>query len=812
MARGQLRVYLGAAPGVGKTVKMLEEGRRRQERGTDVVVGLVETHGRPYIEALLDGLESVELGAVLDRKPEVALIDELAHRERWQDVEVLLDAGITVLTTLNVQHLESLTDVAEQITGVRPQETVPDDVVRRADQVELVDMTAEALRQRVAHGDVYGPDQVDAALSNYFRVGNLTALRELALLWLADRVDEQLDRNRAEHHIDTTWEARERVAVALNGGGEGETLIRRGARIAARSKGADLMAVHVARNDGLAGANPAHLARQRVLVESLGGSYHQVLGADIPTALVDFACGVNATQLVLGASRRGRIARLFSPGVGATTAAVAGSIDVHLVTHEAVNRGRVRLAPGRGLTRRRRAIGLAAAVVGLPALTLGLSLVRGELTFPSDVLLFVAAVVAVALIGGLYPALAAAVGGFLLLNYYFTPPLHNFAIDRVEDVVALVVFLVVGTAVSIVVELAARRTAEASSARVEAETLSTVAGSVLRGEDPLTALLEQLRETFALSSVTLLERRTDNPAGWWIAATVGGRPAGSPGDGDAVVPIGDELTLVLSGQLLAAADRRVVEAFAAQSAVALRQQRLVAQAATADRIGAADRLRSALLSAVSHDLRTPLASAKAAVSSLRSPDVVFDAEDRAELLATADESLDRLIGLVENLLDMSRLQAGVLGVHAQLISVADAIPRVIDDVGAGEVAVRVPDDLSDVSADPALLERILVNVLANAVRYSPPGRPPMIIVSELGDEVEVRVIDHGPGIPDEARELVFQPFQRLGDRNGGTGVGLGLALSRGLAEAMGGTLQPETTPGGGLTMVLRLRTAGAARS
>src|SRR6185437_6139511 len=253
----------------------------------------------------------------------------------------------------------------------------------------------------------------------------------------------------------------------------------------------------------------------------------------------------------------------------------------------------------------------------------------------------------------------------------------------------------------------------------------------------------------------------------------------------------------------------VLGAFAAQAALALRQQRLAAQAATADKISAADRLRSALLSAVSHDLRTPLASAKAAVTSLRSPDVAFGPEDRDELLATADESLDRLIGLVENLLDMSRLQAGVLGVHAQLFSVADVLPRVVDDVGTAAVTVRVPDDLSEVRADPALLERILVNVLANAVRYSPPGRPPAIAVTERGDEVEVRVIDHGPGIPDEARELVFQAFQRLGDRDSGTGVGLGLALSRGLAEAMGGTLRPVTTPGGGLTMVLRLPVAQA---
>src|SRR5215831_7446377 len=284
MHQGQLRVYLGAAPGVGKTYKMLEEGQRRKERGTDVVVGYVETHGRKNTQAMIGDLEVVprkEIGyrgatltemdvpAVIARAPEVVLVDELAHTnvpgsehaERWQDIQDLLDAGLVVITTVNIQHLESLNDVVKEITGVPQRETVPDEVVRRAQQIELVDMTPEALRRRMVHGNVYQPEKVDAALGNYFRVGNLTALRELALLWLADKVDEQLDRYRTEHKIDKTWEARERVVVALTGGPEGETLIRRAARIADRARGADLMAVHVTRSDGLAGADPALLAK-----------------------------------------------------------------------------------------------------------------------------------------------------------------------------------------------------------------------------------------------------------------------------------------------------------------------------------------------------------------------------------------------------------------------------------------------------------------------------------------------------------------------------------------------------------------------
>jgi two-component system sensor histidine kinase KdpD len=841
MARGQLRVYLGSAPGVGKTYKMLEEGRRRKHRGTDVVIGLVETHGRPFTEALLAGLEVVprrqltyrgatftemDLDAVLARRPDVALVDELAHTnvpgsrhtKRWQDIEALLDAGITVVTTLNIQHLESLNDVVEQITGITQRETVPDEVVRRADQIELVDMTPEALRRRMAHGNIYKPEKVDAALGNYFRVGNLTALRELALLWLANKVDDQLDRYRAAHGIQATWEARERVVVALSGGVEGQTLVRRAARIAARSKGADLMAVHVARNDGLAGADPASLARQRVLVESLGGTYHQVIGDHVPTALLDFARGVNATQLVLGASRRGRFAQLFARGVGVTTTAESGPIDVHLVTHEQAQRGRTPMALTRGLTWQRRAVGFALALVGLPLLTLMLASAQDYLSLPSDILLFLVAVIGVALVGGLYPALAAAVLGFLLLNYYFTPPIHLWTIAQRENLLALVVFVAVAVAVSAVVDLAARRTVEAARARAEAETLSTVAGSVLRGAQPLQALLERLRETLQLTSVTLLERRPDaapgpdqrhDPTAWRIAVSVGGQPCSAPAEGEVDVPIGEDLTLVLCGHALAATDRRVVEAFAAQAAVALRQQRLAEQAAAIGPLAEADRVRAALLTAVGHDLRTPLASAKAAVASLRSADVDFGEADRQELLAAAEESLDKLTRLVANLLDMSRLQAGAMGIHAQLISVAEVIPRAIDELGgsAREVSVHVPDEVPEVRADPALLERVLVNILANALRHSPIEHPPMVNASEHGGLVEIRVVDHGPGIAVADRERVFMPFQRLGDRDNETGVGLGLALSRGLTEAMGGTLTPETTPGGGLTMTVSLPSA-----
>jgi two-component system sensor histidine kinase KdpD len=828
-ARGRLRIYLGSAPGVGKTYAMLCEGHRRAERGTDVVVGFVETHGRPHTEELLAGLEvldrrpmtyrgaaftELDTDAAIARHPQVALVDELAHTnvpgsalaKRWQDVQRILDAGIDVVSTVNVQHLESLNDVVRQITGVAQQETVPDEVVRAADQVELVDMTAEALRRRMAHGNIYPPERVDAALGNYFRVGNLTALRELALIWLADKVDDQLDRYRAEHHIGGTWEARERVVVALTGGPEGETLIRRASRIADRSRGADLLAVHVTRSDGLTGANPGVLARQRTLVESIGGTYHQVVGENIPRALLDFARGVNATQLVLGVSRRGRLARMLSPGVGITTTAASGPIDVHLVTHEHTSRRPALRPPGGALGVRRRATGFALAVAGLPLLTLALANLRGQLSLPSDILVFLVGVVGVALAGGLYPALLAAVAGSLLLNYYFTPPMYRFTVAARENLLALVAFVLVAAAVSAVVDLAARRTREAARAAAEAEVLSTLAGSVLRGERALPAILERLRETFGLTGVTLLERPAAGD-GWLPAADAGG-PAG-PGDTDTDIAVGEDLVLALRGRALPAVDRRVLEAFAAQAAVALRQQRLAEQAARAQPLAEADRMRTALLNAVSHDLRTPLAAAKAAVDSLAGPDIAWTPQERRELLATAAESLNRLDRLVANLLDMSRLQAGALGISTQHLAVADTVAGALDDLGpAGHtVQVQIPEHVPDITADPALLERVLVNVLRNALRHNPPDRPVLVTASALGEAVQLRIVDRGPGIPPNDRDRVFQPFQRLGDRDNGTGVGLGLALSRGLTEAMAGTLEPDDTPGGGLTMTLTLPAA-----
>ncbi|MDX2599530.1 sensor histidine kinase KdpD [Streptomyces caniscabiei] len=831
MGRGKLRIYLGAAPGVGKTYAMLSEAHRRIERGTDCVVAVVEHHGRPRTEVMLHGLEQIprrtleyrdtvftemDVDAVLARRPRVALVDELAHTnvpgsrhdKRWQDVEDLLAAGIDVISTVNIQHLESLGDVVESITGVRQRETVPDEVVRRADQIELVDMSPQALRRRMAHGNVYQPDKVDAALSNYFRPGNLTALRELALLWVADRVDEYLNAYRSEHQVSRIWGSRERIVVGLTGGPEGRTLLRRAARLAEKGAGGEVMAVYIARSDGLTSASPRELAVQRTLVEDLGGTFHHVVGDDIPAALLAFARGVNATQIVLGVSRRKSWQYVFGPGVGATVARDSGpDLDVHLITHDEAGKGRgLPVARGARLGRARTIWGWSVGTVGPVLLALLLARSEADLGLANDLLLFLTLTVAAALLGGLLPALAAAVLGSLLLNWFFTPPVHTLSVDDPANIVAIAVFIGVAVAVASVVDLAARRTHQAARLRAESEILSFLAGSVLRGETSLEALLERVRETFGMESVALLERESD-VAPWTCAGSVGPRQTDRPEAADVDMPVGDHMTLALSGRVLPAEDRRVLAAFAAQAVVVVDRRRLQQEADQAKALAEGNRIRTALLAAVSHDLRTPLAGIKAAVSSLRSDDVAWSPEDEAELLEGIENGADRLDHLVGNLLDMSRLQTGTVTPLIREIDLDEVVPMALGGVPEGSVGLEIPESLPMVAVDPGLLERSVANIVENAVKYSPPGTPVQVSASALGGRVEVRVTDRGPGVPDEAKERIFAPFQRHGDAPRGSGVGLGLAVARGFAEAMGGTLAAEDTPGGGLTLVLTVRAA-----
>lgn len=823
--RGELRIYLGAAPGVGKTYAMLGEAHRRLERGTDLVAAVVETHGRKKTADLLSGIETVppkyieyrgklfgelDVEAVLRRQPHVVLVDELAHTntpgsrnpKRWQDVEELLDAGITVISTVNVQHLESLNDVVTQITGIEQQEKVPDEVVRSADQIELVDITPEALRRRLAHGNVYAPERVDAALSNYFRPGNLTALRELALLWLADQVDAALEKYRQENQITDTWEARERVVVAVTGGPESETLVRRASRIASKSS-AELMVVHVVRGDGLSGVSAPHMGRVRELAISLGATLHTVVGDDVPGALLDFARDENATQLVIGTSRRSRWARIFDEGIGAAVVQQSGKIDVHMVTHDQAVRGSVwsRMTP-----QQHHAMSwLAAVVVPSAICAVIVYLIDPYLGIGGESAIFFVGVLIVALLGGVAPAALSALLSGLLLNYFLVAPRYTFTIAEPDSAVTVVVLLLVAVAVAALVDGAASRAREARRASQEAELLALFAGSVLRGAN-LNALLERVRETYSQRAVSLLRE------GAGIVGCVGTDPCVDVDTADTAVEVGDdEFWLLMAGRKLPARDRRVLGAVAKQAAGLVKQRELTEEAGRAEALAQADELRRSLLSAVSHDLRTPLAAAKAAVSSLRSNDIDFSAEDTAELLATIEESVDQLTALVGNLLDSSRLAAGVLRPEPRRVYLEETVQRALLGISKGVTGFRrqgvdrVKVDVSDavVMADSGLLERVLANLIDNALRYAPDS-PVRVTAGQVGERVLIAVVDEGPGIPRGAEAEVFAPFQRLGDHDTSIGVGLGMSVARGFVEAMGGTISVTDTPGGGLTVEIDL--------
>jgi two-component system sensor histidine kinase KdpD len=827
MARGHLRIYLGAAPGVGKTFAMLNEGWRRRDRGTDVIVGYVETHGRPSTEQQVRDLpvvprqaivyrnaefEEMDVDAILELHPTVVLVDELAHTnvpgsrnsKRWQDVEELLDAGIDVITTLNIQHLESVNDVVEQITGVRQRETIPDEIVRRADQIELVDMTPEALRRRMAHGNIYKPEKVDAALGNYFRVGNLAALREIALLWVADRVDEALEQYRTTHGISQPWETRERVVVAVTGAPSGEQLIRRAARMAQRSHG-ELLGVHVQSGDGLSGPPSELLERHRRLLADLGGEYHEVVGGDVARALTQFARSENATQLVMGATRRSRLNELTQGSVINRVLRDSGPIDVHVISYDPDEDETQRRLPTKRrlpvLSQRRRITGWAIGLAGAPLLTLVLHNLRGHLTLAADMVLYLLLVTIVAVVGGRLPALVTAAVASLLVNWFFTPPYYTFTITETSNVVAVTVFLAVAIIVGQLVSVVVRRSADALRARAEAEALARVAGGLLGEPDAPVALLAHLRSTFDIDAAAVL-RPTDS--GWSVDA-VSGSPIPSSPAGHESLELIDDAQLVLVGPGLAADDRRVLQAFVAQLDAALEHRRLAEQAAGADALAEADYLRTAILRAVSHDLRTPLSSIKAAATSLLEADVEWSTDDRQDFLHTIDEETDRLNRLVGNLLDMSRLEAGAVHAQVQPVALEEVVPLALAGLGARErLVVTVPETLPQVLADPALLERSLANLTANALRYSPVDRTVRVEAGAIGTRIDLRVIDSGPGVPPAQRDQVFEPFQRLGDNPTDAGVGLGLAVARGFVRAMGGELELDDTPGGGLTAVISL--------
>ena len=603
--------------------------------------------------------------------------------------------------------------------------------------------------------------------------------------------------------------------VAVTGAPSGEMLIRRAARMATRSH-AELVGVHVRSDAGLADATTG-LDEHRRLLADLGGIYHEVVGSDPAESLVRFALAENATQLVLGATSRPRWREVLSGGsVINRVIRSAGPIDVHVISgDETADGDGERLLPPRrrrptALPPGRQAAGWVMCAVGIPLLTLLLLATEQHLNLPSEMLLYLLLVGAVAVVGGLWPALFAAVTTSLVVNWFFTPPVHTWTIAEADNVVALAVFLLVAGMVSLLVSRLSRRSADAVRARAEAEAIAAVAGNLVDAENALEVAVGHLRSTFGLDAVAVLQPDGD---GYLIEASAG-EPVPSSPEGHVSVDLRGGALLVLDGPSLHSDDLQVLHAFVAQLGAALEQRDLRAEAQVAAAAAEGDRLRTAILRAVSHDLRTPLASIKASVTSLMQHDVDWSEHDRDEFLATIEEEADRLNRMVGNLLDMSRLQSGTVEPGLRPVGLEEVVPRALvsisgeaAELGREQVVVEVGEQLPRVVADPDLLERVIANLVANALLHSGPGTPVRIEGGRVGARVDLRVVDRGIGVPLRDREAMFEPFQRMGDGVADSGVGLGLAVSRGFVDAMGGELTVDDTPGGGLTFTVSLPVA-----
>ncbi len=832
---GELRIYLGLAAGVGKTYAMLTEAHHRSSRGTDVVIGYVEAHQRANTLALIEGLEAVPLRtyeyrgktfsemdteAVLARKPTVVLVDELAHtnapgsprQKRWEDIQVLLDAGIVVISTVNVQHLESVNDVVFSITGVSQSETVPDVFVRGAQQIELVDMTPEALRRRIAHGNVYPAAQIDNSLNNFFKVENLIALRELALLWLADRVEENLKEFRERHNIVDPWETRERVLVAVGGAPQNENLIRRAARMAMRSKG-ELVAVHVTTGDGLASSNRVDLESYRSLVKELGGRFYEVTAESAVAGILQVARAENATQIVLGASRRTRLQKWLNGSVVESVVDASGlGIDVHVISLRSEDRPGVPMAKMARLvsiSTRRLILALAVSAAGLPLLTVVLAQFRDQLNIVSTSFIYLLFALLASLIGGMIPSLIAAVASFLLLNYYFTPPIHSFTIDDPTNLVTLGTFLVVALAIGFLIDSVAKRLAEGRKREARSAILTQSAEILLSATDPLPELLNHLRLSLSKAYADVI--RSPATQAREVLAADGSFDSSTAEELQKIEISKPDLYLRVSGGALSSDDIEAIAIMRSQLVASVAARELAAEQELSRKIRTADETRRALLTAVSHDLRTPLATIRTASSALLSDEVEIDSASRRELLETIDHETRRLSEMVANLLDMGRLNAGSMAISLNPVSLAEVVDRALmaNRKDIGRIDVAVGENLPQIFADPPLLERAVANLVENALSYAGDNGRIRLEANSDGPRVTLRVIDHGQGIDPADRERVFIPFHRLGDSRSHPGVGLGLAVAQGFVEAQGGKITIEETPGGGCTMALSIPVAQA---
>ncbi|APX84340.1 two-component sensor histidine kinase [Methylorubrum extorquens] len=849
--RGRLKVFLGAAPGVGKTYEMLTIGRARLTAGADVVVGVVETHGRAETEALLDGfetiprravpyhgtvLEEMDLDALLARRPALALVDELAHTnapgsrhpKRYQDVEELLDAGIDVLTTLNIQHVECLNDVVASITRIRVRETVPDSILDRADDIEVVDLNPDDLIERLKAGKVYVPANAERALKHYFSRGNLTALRELALRRTADRVDDELLSHMRANAIPGPWAAGERVLVCVSEDPRSAGLVRYAKRLADRLH-APWTALVV---EGPRAASLSEAARDRVaealrLADRLGGDAVTLPGGRrIADDILAYARSANVNHIVVGKATRSWIFELVNGSVVHDLVRRSGNISVHVVpgevapTETASRRAVATAAPPATFDARSYTLALLVTGAGL-----GLALLLEPSTGVENAdLMLLTAVVVVAVRWGLGPSLAAVVAASLSYNFFFLPPVYTFTIADPTNVAAFLLFTLVAVLVS---NLAARARLSAVVSQGRAKATERLFGfsrklaacgtldDVLWATSAQVAAMLRVRVVLLLPDAKTVAVRAGYPpedmldeadlaAAQW--AFDNERPAGRGAD---TLPGAKRLFLPMrtgrgtigvigldadgTGPILTPEGRRLLDALADMGALALERVRLVEDLDRAERTAETDRLARALLTSISHDLRTPLASVLGAASTLRDLDGALPLEAKAELLTTIIEESERLNRFIVNLLDMTRLEAGAVAPNLALQDVAETIDTALrrtQKILAGHrVAVEIAPDLPALRLDPVLFEQVLVNLLDNAAKYAPEDSTVTLRARRDGRTVRIEVLDEGFGLPEADIERVFDKFYRVrkSDRVR-AGTGLGLAISRGFVEAMGGTV------------------------
>ncbi len=844
--RGRLKVFLGAAPGVGKTYAMLQTGRARRRENIDVAVGIVETHGRAETQALLEGLEVVprksveyrgtqltemDIDGILSRRPQLVLVDELAHTnapggrhpKRYMDVQELLAAGIDVYTTVNVQHLESLNDTVVRITGVPVRETLPDHVLDEADEIQLIDLPPEELIQRLKDGKVYIPEQAARAIDNYFCPGNLNALRELALRRTADRVDVQMQDWMKAQAVEGPWAAKDRIMVCVGTSPTSARLVRAAKRRADR-RNAEWLAVFVETPAYQRASEADHdrVARTLRMAEQLGGQAVNLPGSRPAEDLIRYARSRNVTEIIIGKSGRSWWQEVWRGALVNDLIRLSGPIDVYVIHAEDAHPETPSRAPSRAPLFRMRDYGWSAAIVVLSAAVA--EFLRQHLSLPNLSMVFLIGVLSVAVRLGLWPSIFACLLSALIYNFFFIRPLYTFSIASPQEALAFIVYFIVAIITS---QIAARMREQAEAARrredranalfelSRAIAAATDTGAVARTVVHQVAGILQARVVVLLPSSSKLSPAASDPEATTLteheqaAATWAWQHRQPTGHGSDTLPgVAWSFLPLTTGQMavgvmgvqfesgageISPRRRRLMESLADQAAVGIERARLRREMEQTRVASETEKLRGALLSSISHDLRTPLASIIGSASSLSEYGRDYDEPTRADLLATIQEEAERLNRFVANLLDITRLESGRLQLNRDWVELGDiigsAVARLRRQLANHRVRVDVVGVVPLVRVDFVLIEQVLVNLLENAAKYSPPDTTIDVRARDKDRRVMIEVIDEGPGVSAEQLEQIFDKFYRVRamDRQV-AGTGLGLSICRGIVEAHGGTI------------------------